>query len=124
VIASAWLARNDIVRYTQVSTYSHPARCLFVEQKIKTVPTAPHTGSTRELASGLLKQVRWAMSQYDEHLAIVVRTMVDLTKALSDPEYQEKVDPGEEKFSGSVQECGDSGIGGSLRGGRKGREYW
>jgi hypothetical protein len=41
------------------------------------------------------------MSPYDEHVEFHVRSMEDLAKVLNDPEYMEKVSPGEKRLSES-----------------------
>ncbi|KAG9240342.1 EthD domain-containing protein [Calycina marina] len=74
VLASIWLERNGILGYTQYHT-----------------PKA-----TRDLAVGFADQIGWKLSTYDGHVEFIVRSVDDLSKAVQDPEYPEKIAPDEQ----------------------------
>ncbi|KAM6484625.1 EthD domain-containing protein [Trichoderma sp. SZMC 28011] len=73
-IASAWLARNGIVGYTQYHT----------------------PPETRNLATALAETVGATVAPFDGYVEFFVNNPEDLWKATSDPEYPVKMHPDEQ----------------------------
>lgn len=96
-LASAWLQRNEIISYTQVSS-------LHVSTSIPDLefywPTLQyHTPkSTRYLAASVAKDFVWTLADYYGHVDFMLSSVEDLKNAVEDPEYPEKVLPDEQMF--------------------------
>ena len=99
-LASAWLQRNGIIGYTQVSSLHVHVCHSHSLPRISPNPTLQyHTPkSTRDLAAGVAKEFGWTLADYDGHVEFMVRSIEDLKKAVEDPEYPERVLPDEQRF--------------------------